>query len=187
MGRVITCNCRTMHLADPAHSEHDTFSCLPLKKYNKRPQLAFILWGIIQHHIQNRSKFHIHRWTNVSTQSKLFQVKNDHFQTGCYYRQVVISFLIWNLQKLSMSKEKLRLVGSSCMTPPWKWPFYTRNAMIMWILMLIGVSETFFNFKYNVALFLKVYMLIKSLVVFFRVQLGKMWHYFYFFCDTYCP
>ena len=131
---------------------------LAAKKHNKRPQLAFILWEIIQRHIQNRSKFHIHRWTNVSTQSQLFQVRNDHFQTGCYYRQVVISFLIWNLQKLSMSKEKLRLVGSSCMTPPWKWPFYTRNAMIMWILMLIGVSETFFNFKYNVALFLKVYI-----------------------------
>ena len=91
-----------------------------------------------------------------------------------------------------MSKEKLRLVGSSGMTlflimPPLKWPLFTRNAMIMWILMLIGVSETFFNFKYNVALFLKVYMLIKSLVVFFRVQLEKMWHYLYFFCDTYCP
>ena len=56
----------------------------------------------------------------------------------------------------------------------------------MWIHMLIGVSETFFNFKYNVALFLKLYMLIKSLVVFFRVQLEKIWHYLYFFCDTYC-
>ena len=52
--------------------------------------------------------------------------------------------------------------------------------MIMWILMLIGVSETFFNFKYNVALFLRVYMLIKSLVVFFRVKLEEMWHYLYF-------
>ena len=56
---------------------------------------------------------------------------------------------------------------------PLKWPLHTRNAMIMWILMLIGVSETFFNFKYNVAFFLRVYMLIKSLVVFFRVHLEK--------------
>lgn len=57
----------------------------------------------------------------------------------------------------------------------------------MWIVMPIGVSETFFNFNHNVALFLKVYMLIKSLVVFFRVQFEKMWHYLYFFCDIYCP
>ena len=37
MQRVITCNCRTMHLADPAHSEHDTFSCWPLKNKTRHP------------------------------------------------------------------------------------------------------------------------------------------------------
>lgn len=37
MRRVITCNCHTMHLADPAHSEHDTFSCWPLKNTTRDP------------------------------------------------------------------------------------------------------------------------------------------------------
>ena len=153
------------------------------KKHNKRPRLAFILWGIIRRHIQNRSKFHIQKWT-VSTQSQLFQVifKQAARRKGVVPLLLLTSrnFIFWyeDLQKLSMSKEKLWLVGSSGMTlflitHSWKWPFYTRNAMIMWIHMLIGVSETFFNFKYNVALFLKLYMLIKSLGVFFRVQLEK--------------
>lgn len=96
----------------------------------------------------------------------------------CCYRQVVNSFFDMESSKDIHVKRKIATCWYQWHDPfshysPLKWPLHTRNAMIMWILMLIGVSETFFNFKYNVALFLRVYMLIKSLVVFFRVHLEK--------------